>query len=199
MLSGGQSISRISGSTNEGSQVEFSALMHQLLTEFQWSRGPQSISLGCPSKQIKYLWQSSWFARKIMLLGSLTSGHRFVSKSQSDSSRRTHLERDLEKKSSELQTRSTGTPSKHKKYRVHENGFGMRETPPEGQTISVGFWVVVVLDGVVLEVVVVATVVVVGAVGQFTLSGKSQYWFEGLNQKPSGQFWRKKSPSEHVK
>lgn len=117
-----------------------------------------------------------------MLFGSLTSGQSFVSKSQSESSRRTHLKSDLEKYKSALQTLSTGTPSKHKKYRVHENGFGIFETPLVGQTISVGFWVVVnvVVAGVVEIVVVgvveeVLTVVVGGACGQLTFCGKSQY------------------------
>lgn len=79
----------------------------------------------------------------------------------------------------------------------------------DGQTISVGFWVVVnvvevvVLDVVtgvvVLDVVVLTVVVGGGAWGQFTFCGKSQSWFSGLNQKDPGQFWRMKIPSEHVK
>lgn len=101
-----------------------------------------------------------------MLFGSLTSGHKFVSRSQSDSSRLTHLKSDLEKYKPELQTLSTAVPSKHKKYLVHENGFEILETPLEGQITSFGFCVVV--DKVVDNVVVVVRMVVVvgGAVGQ---------------------------------
>lgn len=113
------------------------------------------------------------------MFGSLFSGHTFVSKSQSDSSRRTHLRSDLEKYNPVLQTLSTGVPSKHKKYRVQENGFGIFETPCAGQIISVGSRVDVSNDEVVevLDVVkvVVRAVIVVGEKGQLTLLGKSQY------------------------
>ncbi len=228
MLSVGHWISRMSGSTKLGTHVEFSTGMHQLLTGSQCSLGPQSISFSIPSKQIKYFWQSYWFAKKIILFGSFTSGHKFVSKSQSESSRRTHFKREREKYNPELQILSTGVPSKHKKYRVHENGFARKKTWPGGHEISVGSWVVVRSDEVVvvttledvevvervvlggtlvvgwivvvvrIVVVVVGRIVVVGAKLQFTFSGKSQILSMGLNQKGSGQFWRKKNPFDQV-
>lgn len=94
----------------------------------------------------------------MILLGSFTSGQICISRSQSDSSRRTHRSCDREKNNPGLQVLSTGVPSKHKKYRVHEKGLATFETPLEGQTISLGFKVVV-------DKVVVERVVVVGVVG----------------------------------
>lgn len=68
------------------------------------------------------------------VLGSLSIGHDVVSIRQSESSRRTHLSWDLEKKSPGLQVREKLTPSRHKVNRVHECSTGCREVCSEGQS-----------------------------------------------------------------
>lgn len=63
----GHSISRTSGSGQEGSHSDSSSFIHQLLMGSQCSDSPQSNSTGTPSKQTKYLNKKIFSALRLHL------------------------------------------------------------------------------------------------------------------------------------
>lgn len=135
-------------------------------------------------------WQFSWSGKKTTLSGSFSAGHDSESRRQSESSRRTHLNCEREKKRPELQVLATATPAKHMKYLTQLYGFGTFVTPLSGHSTGLGRGVAIVVWGAS----------VFGANSQsWTNCSKTQACCVRWNQNGTGHLCKTQNRSKHVK